>query len=508
MKTKTDRRTPDLPEAWREAIAVAALPGFWRWRAQVARTGGCANPIHLTGESRLVDVGTGQVLHAYSSAGEPGERILVACGNRRASRCVPCSETYRADTYQLVKAGLAGGKGVPDTVGDHPRVFVTFTAPSFGVVHHRVVGPDGKVRRCHPRGPLRCRRRHRPDDPQLGSPLDPDRYDYAGAVIWNAMAPRLWDKTLDLLTKQLASHAGYSQRAFARIGRRSFAKVAEVQARGLTHYHAVIRLDGIDSDEPAEVIPPGAWASAEALQDAIRQAGATAVVTAPNGTAIRWGDQLDIRPIEAFGPDKELTDQAVAGYIAKYATKGAECAGGIDQPIYCRTCHGTGRIDTGHAQTDCERCTGTGSHLDLDTLPVNEHARRMIRTCWQLGDQPQLAGLRLRQWAHALGNGGHFSTKSRRYSTTLTALRHVRRDYKTAGTLRALGLADETPVLRDDAAARPQNGGDGVLVIGSWRYAGRGHTTGQSLLVRSIADELADNRRVVRRARRDKRFSA
>ena len=28
-----------------------------------------------------------------------------------------------------------GGKGVPETVNGHPRLFVTFTAPSFGKVH-------------------------------------------------------------------------------------------------------------------------------------------------------------------------------------------------------------------------------------------------------------------------------------------------------------------------------------------------------------------------------------
>jgi hypothetical protein len=45
--------------------------------------------------------------------------------------------TYRADACQLLAAGLKGGKGVPDTVASHPRLFVTFTAPSFGWVHTR-----------------------------------------------------------------------------------------------------------------------------------------------------------------------------------------------------------------------------------------------------------------------------------------------------------------------------------------------------------------------------------
>ena len=75
--------------------------------------------------------------------------IYLPCGDRRASVCPPCAETYRADTYQLIRAGLAGGKGVPESVAVHPCVFATFTAPSFGPVHTRVVSSGGKVGPLH-----------------------------------------------------------------------------------------------------------------------------------------------------------------------------------------------------------------------------------------------------------------------------------------------------------------------------------------------------------------------
>ncbi|CAM5726845.1 Replication initiation protein OS=Streptomyces antimycoticus OX=68175 GN=SSPO_052450 PE=4 SV=1 [Streptomyces antimycoticus] len=39
---------------------------------------------------------------------------------------------------------------------------------------------------------------------------------------------------------------------------------------------------------------------------------------------------------------------------------------------------------------------------------------------------------KLLQWLHMLGFRGHFSTKSRRYSTTLGALRQARADYRAA----------------------------------------------------------------------------
>ncbi|MFJ1600573.1 replication initiator [Streptomyces sp. NPDC088261] len=46
-----------------------------------------------------------------------------------------------------------------------------------------------------------------------------------------------------------------------------------------------------------------------------------------------------------------------------------------------------------------------------------EHAARMIRTAWALGNREDLKHLNLRQWAHLLGFRGHFSTKTRACST-------------------------------------------------------------------------------------------
>jgi len=50
----------------------------------------------------------------------PDHALYTACGNRRATVCPSCAEIYRADTYQLVIAGLRGGKGVPESVARHP----------------------------------------------------------------------------------------------------------------------------------------------------------------------------------------------------------------------------------------------------------------------------------------------------------------------------------------------------------------------------------------------------
>jgi hypothetical protein len=78
--------------------------------------GECVQPVLLRGRVDQIDGTTGELLHRYSTIHEPGGVLPVACKTRRASRCPPCAEVYSADTYQLIRAGLAGGKGVPESV--------------------------------------------------------------------------------------------------------------------------------------------------------------------------------------------------------------------------------------------------------------------------------------------------------------------------------------------------------------------------------------------------------
>jgi hypothetical protein len=98
------------------------------------------------------DPGTGELTPA---TGEPGDApdgvIYKACGDRPASVCPPCAERYRQDTWQLIAAGLRGGKGVPADVVGHPAVLLTLTAPSFGLVHTRRTASTGRVLPCRPR---------------------------------------------------------------------------------------------------------------------------------------------------------------------------------------------------------------------------------------------------------------------------------------------------------------------------------------------------------------------
>ncbi|WP_033330155.1 replication initiator [Actinomadura welshii] len=428
---------------------------FRAWARRAHATGGCAQPVHLRGRVTHLDPATGEVLHHYSTAREPGGVLRVACKTRRASRCPSCAETYRADTYQLVRAGLVGGKGVPATVAQHPAAFVTLTAPSFGPVHARRTGAGGAVVSCHPRRnggscphgrPVSCTVRHGADDPRLGQPICPDCFDYSGAVLWNAHAPELWRRFTLAFRRYVARSAGLRVADLREVLTVSFAKVAEYQRRGLVHFHAVIRFDGSGGPDAS----PPSWATHELLKAAVDHAAGAVRVSTPAAGDVpalthEWGSQVDVRPITTTG---ELTDNAVAGYIAKYATKAAECVGTLDRRI---------------RPTD-----------DLADLPVSGHARRLIGECLRLGALEEFAGLRLAEWAHMLGFRGHFSTKSRRYSTTLGRLRadrieHNQREHADEITTGRLPFED-----------------DQVLVVAHWRYLGQGMTPGEALLTAAL----------------------
>ncbi|MFD0439141.1 replication initiator [Streptomyces chartreusis] len=448
--------TTALPQSVAALVARASEPEFSAWRRNVVRVGGCTNPIHLVGAATVYDTTTGTALLSYGSD-VYGGRLLTACGNRRATVCPVCSALYRADTYQLVRAGLVGGKNVPGAVSGHPRVFATLTAPGFGPVHTRRER-DGRMLPCRPRRkgdrcphgtPAGCRERHPADDPRLGEPLCPRCYDYAGAVLWHAFAGRLWHRFGLELRREVARRAGLSRTEFGEVARLSYAKVAEYQRRGLVHFHAVIRLDGPDGPDSQ----PPYWATVPLLADSVRAVVGRVRLNAPGAGVIgprvlRFGAQVDVRPVTSYRRDageRPASPAAVAGYIAKYATKGAESAGAVDGRIY--------------------------RARDMVMLPVRAHVLCMIATCWWLGGLPEFEPLGLRRWAHMLGYGGHFSSKSRHYSTTLTALRRARAEHRAEQQRASLGLADVPTVT-----------------VGQWRYAGRGYSPEAALLAASVRD--------------------
>jgi hypothetical protein len=236
---------------------------------------------------------------------------------------------------------------------------------------------------------------------------------------------------------------GVSTRQLPSLIRVSFAKVAEYQQRGTVHLHAVIRLDAAGGGTNAPLLK----ADAATLAASIRLAVSTVTVPFPaeiSGVA-RWGSQIDVRAISSRQKHVDLADndgrdglksrsagaRAVANYVAKYATKSTDAAGALDRRL-----HGI---------------------EDLDIRGVTGHLRRLVETAWRLGDRADLP--RLRPWAHTLGFGGHWLTKSRRYSVTFAYLRAERQAWRIARQSGRVGGPSE------------------IVAMGTWEWVGTGWQT-------------------------------
>ena len=448
---------------------VSDPSGLTNFQHQGEQCGWCSHPIRLVGNSVSVDASTGEILHSYSTNDEPEGVLLKACGTRRATRCPSCASLYASDARMLVRAGLSGGKGVPESVAQRPMVFATFTAPSFGAVHG---ASDAKPCRagtnqqpCAHGRLVTCHLRHCADESVLGDPLCPDCYDYERSVLWNATCPELWRRTTIYVRRELARLCDMNVKELDQSVRLSFAKVAEFQRRGVVHLHAILRVDPRDDESDVPHI-----IDASLLTSAIRAAASK--VTAPlpvgfSGTSLgtaRWGRQLDVRVInatehvESDASDRDesrRSSRAVANYVAKYATKSTDDLGELDRRLT--------------------------SLDDLDARNVSAHFRRLVTTAWRLGALIHLA--RLRAWAHSLGFGGHWLTKSRRYSVTFKSLRTERQAWQ---------------VQRQHGTAPNEQSID----IGVWKWIGAGwRDKGDAWLAQQGQREKMQSRAEAREAR-------
>lgn len=472
---------PDAYDTWLDHIWPAAA---------------CTHPVRLSGSIHRVNAATGEVMSTVSTDDLPDRVIYKACGNRRAGSCPACAETYRRDAFHLIRSGLIGGKGVSPAVATHPAVFATFTAPSFGQVHTRPVRRHTCALRadcrcqaqpCHARRDggifcphgrtLTCWTRHHRDDPSLGQPLCPNCYNHAAQVVWNLHAGELWRRTKQAIERRLGQLAvargiftwvadSQGRRRRVPLIRLSHGKAAEYQHRGVVHYHGLLRLDGYHPGRPDAVLPPPPGITVADLEDATRYAAAHIACTTaghqsrPEGWRLTWGEQLDVRVISMRGTST-VTDLMVASYLAKYATKGTEITG-----------HASARL--------------TPDTISLYASPTGSHTERLIHACWTLGRDRDHDWWKLRKWAHMLGFGGQFFTKSGHYSLRFRDLRQARITYR-----RTQDPGPEHATIRTADHLDDQT----TLIVGTLTYAGTGwKTTGDALLANTAADQARKRR--------------
>ena len=253
-------------------------------------------------------------------------------------------------------------------------MFATLTAPSFGPVHSRrmrgkTVLPcrprrDANARRCPHGRDISCPTRHVETDPRLGQPMCGDCYDYDAAVLFNAYAADLWRRFVTYLPRQLARRLGITQKRLRALVRIRFVKVAEYQARGVVHFHAVIRLDAPGEDYQ----PPPPGIDADMLCDAIGQAAAARrpapSTTTASAVTLGFGAQTDTR-------------------IIRPGSRAARHRPGAERP-------GRGELHRQVRHQDPHRPrparpAAPASDGDLEHLRCTAHYRRMITTAWQLG---------------------------------------------------------------------------------------------------------------------------
>jgi hypothetical protein len=467
-------------------VARMTRPDYARFDAQLRSSGYCAHPVRLRGRIDVCD-GGGVRRQVWSTHGEPDGLLRKACGNRREAVCGPCAERYRGDAWQIIAAGLRGGKGVPESVIGHPAVFASLTAPSFGVVHAQLLGPDGKPVRCQPRRdapvcphgiPLSCLKIHSPDDPCVGEPLCSECFDYTGAVIWNNVLGELWRRTMIYLPRKLAKLTRMTQERLHALVRVSYVKVSEYQRRGLVHLHPTIRLDRrMPAYRAHELRPPDRRFTTNLLEQALREAVQAVFVQAPEelgGGLVRWGSQLDVQQLS--GDDDERRRRA--SYLAKYTTKSTEQAGGL--------LHRVGRGD-------------------VDNVQVRPHPRRYLRTSFELDDKVT-AAIRADQPAEcmqrpapapatsqdpAFGYRGHCLTKSRAWSTRFKDLREDRERHVHEQLLTHSSDESQRKLAQRTAEQR----------ITAFEFAGVGHlTTADAYLAAQAAARAREHRELAREA--------
>lgn len=425
---------PGLPAGIDSAVVVrqmlrrATSRGFETWWNTAEGSGFCASPIRLAGNDEF-----GRQHH-----------ILTRCNNRRATACPSCSDLYARDIWQLIHAGLNGGHhGIPPSVADHPQLFITLTAPSFGPVHGiRRTGichaGNRQRQQCEHGQLLRCNCIHDLDDPAVGQPLCSECYDYVSHVLFAWHAPELWRRFTIRLRRSLSrelKHHGSDPKAM----RPSFVKVVELQRRGVPHFHSVIRLDAASPPGEEPSLPDSILEMADFVELVRRAAVQTKLSTAKE-IVLRFGDQLDIKSIGQVSnshlAESVVTNRPVAAYLAKYVTKSVTDLG-----------------------IDVRRLSPEG----IDQLDVTDHVRRILQTIVVVAHEEPYQELLL--WLHTLGYRGHVTSKSRQFSTTMKALRDHRADWRRQQAASASDGAKFRALPWEFERSGYDNLGDRVLVV-------------------------------------------
>jgi hypothetical protein len=238
----------------------------------------------------------------------------------------------------------------------------------------------------------------------LGTPIDPDTYDYDGAAAFNANASRLFAVTMQKLGRLL--------------GRKlQVVRVIEFQARGLVHVHALV----------LGPVPP---CSLELVIRGGTNRRTGRPISAAMSGGWTWGKECDAKVIQGDTPGKAI---AYLVKVVKYALKDT----GRGE---CRNfSHGDKMTDAANTGFCCDlslyECKHGSSQAiveqniidestgEITTVrrPVSYQGKRTSRTC-----------RRHRRAENGWGFRGHILAKSRNWGCTFGEVRARRNSWMAA----------------------------------------------------------------------------
>ena len=172
---------------------------------------------------------------------------------------------------------------------------------------------------------------------------------------------------------------------------------------------------------------------------------------------LRFGSQTDVRVVrDDAAAGSQVTAEQVAAYLAKYSTKST----GVDP-----------ERPAPHLERIVDACRALAARA-LARCPFGCDERVNDRRARLCGECSQNTYALLGRWALMLGFRGHFSSKSRRYSVTLGALRRARRRFQryTADSRRRGDVLDVRELEERLVADEDET----TLVIASWAFEGSG----------------------------------
>ena len=268
----------------------------------------------------------------------------------------------------------------------------------------------------------------------------------------------------------------------------SYGKVAEYQRRGVVHFHALIRLDAVDPADPDAILAPPDGITAADLVELVADATATTGVPHPGLRrhhpllAHRAGARSSTSARSGSAGD-QITAEAVAAYLAKYATKATEPTG---LPITARM-----TAEAAEHYSDPDTHLGRLDRLRLPTrhpTPRLEHRPAEGTTGTTPGDG-SAAG------PTCSASAATSPPRARRYSTTHKTLRADRRTWRTHPAARLAPTPPRRPTTRVDDD-------ETTLIVCDLTLAGIGwNTTADAQLAADAAARAREHRAVPREER-------